>query len=64
MSLTIFLASFEASRGPLGDEGSVGEVFEILEKVDCNGREVLSGREDINGARPAYGRWTVLGRYS
>jgi hypothetical protein len=50
MSLTIFLASLEASRGPVGEEGSVAEAFEILDKVDRRGREVLSGREDINGA--------------
>ena len=50
ISLTIFRASFEASSGPVGDEDSAREAFESLEKVDRKGREVLSGREDINGA--------------
>ena len=50
MSLTIFLTSFEASRGPSGEDDSVGDVLDTLEKVDWREVAVLSGREDINGA--------------
>ena len=50
MSLTISLASFEASRGLVGDKGSVGGVFEGLVKADRRGMGVLRGKEGINGA--------------
>lgn len=42
MSLTTFLASFEASRGQVGEKDSVGEVVEGLDKVDRIGIEVLT----------------------
>lgn len=52
MSLTIFLASFVASRGSIGEESSVGEVFETLEKEGD-----LSGREDIKEASSSVWPW-------